>query len=72
MKRVLPLDKMSVSEKLAAMEQLWEDLSREPEAVPAPAWHAEVLDARRKKVKQGKAHFQDLDAVKERLRKAGK
>ena len=72
MKRVLPLDKMSVADKLSAMEQLWEDLSSDPEAVPSPPWHGNVLDARRKKVKRGKARFSSLEAVKQRVRKAAK
>jgi len=29
----LPLDEMSIQEKLAAMEALWEDLSRSTEAI---------------------------------------
>jgi hypothetical protein len=69
MKRALPLRKMSIADKLAAMEQLWEDLSRDPEAVPSPPWHEKALRCRKKKVKQGKARFSDLNAVKERLRK---
>ena len=40
----LPLDEMTVQEKLAAMESLWEDLSRSPEAIESPAWHKDVLD----------------------------
>ena len=33
----LLLDEMTVQEKLAAMESLWEDLSRSPEAIESPA-----------------------------------
>jgi len=29
----LPLDEMTIQDKLAAMESLWEDLSRSPEAI---------------------------------------
>jgi hypothetical protein len=31
---------MTVQEKLAAMEALWEDLSRSPEAIESPEWHS--------------------------------
>jgi hypothetical protein len=72
MKRVLPLDKMSVADKLAAMEQLREDLSRDPEAVPSPPWHETVLEERRKKVKRGKSRFSGLEAVKGKVRNAHK
>ena len=40
----LPLKEMTLQEKLDAMESLWEDLVRTPEAIESPAWHKEVLD----------------------------
>ncbi|MEK6535045.1 MAG: addiction module protein [Thermodesulfobacteriota bacterium] len=70
MELALNLDQMTVADKLAAMERLWEDLGRTPEAVPSPSWHGEVLSAREKRVSEGKAAFSPLDEVKERIRKA--
>jgi Putative addiction module component len=35
----LPLDKMTVAEKLRAMEMLWADLSRNEAQIESPAWH---------------------------------
>ncbi|MFQ5918048.1 MAG: addiction module protein [Candidatus Binatia bacterium] len=66
----LPLDKMSVSEKLLAIELLWDDLCRSPEDVPSPEWHKAVLAEREKKVLDGGASFCDLDEAKKRIRKA--
>ena len=40
----LPLKDMSLHEKLAAMESLWEDIARTPEAVESPAWHKNIVD----------------------------
>jgi hypothetical protein len=37
MEFVLPLDKMTTEDKVAAMERLWENLCRSPEAVKSPA-----------------------------------
>ena len=65
----LNLDQMTVADKLTAMERLWEDLGRTPEAVPSPSWHGEVLSAREKRINEGKAEFAPLDEVKERIRK---
>ena len=65
----LNLDQMTIADKLAAMERLWEDLGRTPEAVPSPSWHGEVLSAREKRISEGKAAFSPLDEVKERIRK---
>ena len=70
MKAVLPLDQMSIAEKLSAMEQLWEDLSRNADRVPSPAWHADVLAARERRAHEGKAKFVSLDQMKSRVRKA--
>jgi hypothetical protein len=39
----LPLDKMTICEKLVEMERLWDDLCRDPESVPSPSWHEGVL-----------------------------
>ncbi len=67
---ILPLDKMTISEKLLEMERLWDDLCRNPEDVPSPAWHEAVLAEREKQVSQGKMGFIDLDEAKKRIRKA--
>jgi hypothetical protein len=63
----LPLKDMTVLEKIAAMEEIWEDLSRTPEAVESPAWHKKILDARRRKVAEGKACWLTLEQLKRRL-----
>jgi hypothetical protein len=55
----LPLKDMSLREKLSAMESLWEDLARTPEAIESPAWHKEVLDERRQRVTDGSSRFRD-------------
>jgi len=70
MELALNLEQMTTADKLAAMERLWEDLCRTPEAVPSLSWHGEVLSAREKRVSEGKAAFAPLDEVKDRIRKA--
>jgi hypothetical protein len=70
MKVVLPLDKMTTSEKLLEMERLWDDLCRNPEDVPSPSWHEAVLAERERQISHGKMGFTDLDEAKERIRKA--
>lgn len=65
----LPLKEMTLEEKLAAMELLWEDLARSPDAVESPAWHKEVLNERRQQVADGKARFVDWEQAKAEIRK---
>ncbi|MDD3518375.1 MAG: addiction module protein [Chromatiales bacterium] len=64
----LPLERMTVEEKLRVMEELWEDLSRQTGSVPVPDWHHEVLEARRRRTEEGDAVFSEWSEVKARLR----
>jgi hypothetical protein len=70
MENLLSLDKMTTEDKLAVMEQLWEDLCRNPESIPSPSWHGEILSARGKRVQEGKAKFSGIAAAKDRIRKS--
>ena len=65
----LPLKEMTLQEKLAAMELLWEDLARTPEAVESPAWHKDILDERRQRLAEGKSRFKDWETAKAEIRK---
>ena len=64
----LPLDKMTNLDKIAVMEKIWDDLCRDSESVPSPKWHQEVLEARERQVREGKATFLTIDRAKERIR----
>ena len=64
----LPLDKMTLAEKLEAMELLWADISRHPAALPSPAWHRDVSEERRRLVAEGKLKFLDWDTAMAELR----
>ena len=60
----IPLDKMSLAEKLEAMEALWADLSQTPADVPVPQWHRDVLKARQ----ESPATWLDWEQAKASLR----
>ena len=64
----LPLDRMNTAEKLAAMEALWEDLSRNAPTVAVPEWHREVLLVREAEVQAGVEIFSDWEDAKEAIR----
>jgi len=68
MEATLPLDKMTVAEKLRAMEMLWADLSRDEARFESPAWHEDVLRDREEKIKAGKETFMDWETAKKQLR----
>jgi hypothetical protein len=65
----LPLHEMTIKEKLAVMESLWEDLSRSPDSIESPDWHKAILELRREKVATGTARFVDWEAAKAEIRK---
>jgi hypothetical protein len=68
MEVTLPLDKMTVAEKLRVMELLWADLSRNDAQLESPAWHEEVLRDREVKIKSGAEKFMDWETAKKQLR----
>jgi len=68
MSKSLPLKKMTIQEKLSAMELLWDDLTRSPETIESPEWHKTILDERRQRVAKGLAKFQDWETAKAEIR----
>jgi putative addiction module component (TIGR02574 family) len=69
MDAVLPLDQMTVEEKLTAMEAIWRSLSKLEDQVPVPDWHKQVLNERQRQIDAGKATFISMEEMKERVRK---
>jgi putative addiction module component (TIGR02574 family) len=65
----LRLSEMTVAEKLALMDALWDDLSRNAEELPTPAWHCEVLVKREEEIANGTARFIPLEEMEARLRR---
>jgi len=68
MSKTLPLEEMTLQEKLSAMELLWDDLTRSPDAIESPDWHRTLLDERRQRAADGSAQFQDWETAKAEIR----
>lgn len=64
----LPVDDLSVVEKLQLMERLWQSLSRNPSEIVSPEWHAGILAGREKVVQEGRSNFVAWEDAKRRLR----
>jgi hypothetical protein len=62
------INKMSVAERLQAMEQLWEALCHEDGNVASPDWHEAVLADRKARAERGEAKFLTLTQIRSRLR----
>ncbi len=61
---VAEISKMSVTERLQAMEALWDSLTHEENEVNSPNWHSEVLSEREEKIKNGEANFTSLEKLR--------
>ncbi len=61
------LDKMSISEKLTVINEIWDNLLQESASIPSPAWHKDVLSARSARVNAGISQFRNLGSVKQEL-----
>lgn len=68
MEHNLPLDQMSLEDKLRMLDLLWDDLCRRPDDYPSPAWHADELRNREQRVREGATGFKDWDEAKRTLR----
>ena len=67
---VLKLEEMTTSQKLMAMEELWEDMSKNlDDEILTPKWHKTVLQERENQLENGEATFENFDTVKEELLK---
>jgi len=64
----LPLESMSVEDKIAMMETLWNDLCRHQDVEP-PLWHQDILNQRHKHRQQGNEIMMNWNDVKQRLLK---
>jgi len=64
----IPLEQMSVEDKLQAIEEIWADLVDTPEDIPSPSWHADLLRAREKRISEGASHFLDIAEAKKAVR----
>ncbi|MBU1669135.1 addiction module protein [bacterium] len=57
---------MPISQRVHLMETLWESLRTETTEPESPEWHKEILEARMKKLKEGKVKTYTLDELKAR------
>lgn len=57
MKISLPLEKMSIEEKIQTMETIWDNLCRKADSILSPSWHEEVFNEREERIKKGKKNL---------------
>lgn len=60
----IPLDKMSLEEKLQTMEAIWDDLCESAGSLRSPDWHKTILQERDDAVREGKDEFVAWETAK--------
>ena len=70
MEITLPLEKMSIDEKIQAMETIWDDLCQKADSLSSPDWHQQVLQEREIGIKEGREEFISLEKAKEQVLKS--
>jgi hypothetical protein len=61
------LASMTREEKLNLMEELWADLTADPDSFESPAWHAGELEATKKRVEAGEEKPVDWEIAKQQI-----
>ena len=67
----LPLNTMTVAEKVQLLETIWDSLCHESGDVKSPQWHREVLEERTRRLETGTATVSPWTEAKARLLKIG-
>ena len=68
MNTILDIKRLTRTEKLRAMEELWRDISRADDEYPSPEWHGEVLREREAAVHSGSDEFVPWEDAKKIIR----
>lgn len=61
----VPIEQMTIEEKLLTMEALWQDLIHRQEVLPVYDWQKQILDERAQLMEEGKTKFIDWEQAKQ-------
>ena len=65
----LPLESMSLADKMLVLETVWASLCDTPTDVQPPEWHREILAERTRRLETGEAKVSSWEEAKKRLMK---
>jgi len=61
---ILDIQKMTIEEKMQAMELLWDDFCSNAPDFQSPNWHEAILKEREKRIMEGKETFVSWEEAK--------
>jgi Putative addiction module component len=66
---VLPLERMSVAEKLEVIDAIWQALIKREGSIPVPDWHKQILESRRRAYLRGDIGYTSWEDAKDEIRR---
>lgn len=64
---ILDTQKMTIEEKMQAMELLWDDICSGAPGFQSPNWHETILEEREQRLREGKEKFVSWEEAKKEL-----
>jgi putative addiction module component (TIGR02574 family) len=68
----IPIDQMTVNEKLEAISLIWDSLGDTPDQIPVPDWQRSELERRSNRLDSGESAVSDWDDAEKRFDQLGK
>jgi putative addiction module component (TIGR02574 family) len=68
----IPIDQMTVNEKLEAISLIWDSLGDTPDQIPVPDWQRSELERRSNRLDSGESTVSDWDDAEKRFDQLGK
>ena len=63
---IVEISRMSITERLQIMEDIWDSLIHDASDLESPSWHGDVLAQRRQNIQAGQAEFITINELKSR------
>jgi putative addiction module component (TIGR02574 family) len=60
----IDIQEMPINDQILLMEELWENLYTEYQNKTSPDWHKEILERRRKTIKENSQEYISIDSLR--------
>jgi len=63
---IVEISRMSTTERLQIMEDIWDSLIQDASDLESPSWHGDVLAQRRQNIQTGQVEYITINELKSR------
>jgi hypothetical protein len=60
----IDIQEMPINDQLLLMEELWKNLYTEYQNKTSPAWHKDILERRKKTIKENSQEYISIDSLR--------